>query len=97
MIQSLYTRQRQLNLDIELNPEKFKDVIGQYNPVLLISWSMSFHLLIDLSIPTCNLVDAKKSLIEFRYLLVGLENKFNNSLDSIRNWSLSVFMQSVSM
>ena len=76
----LYARQRQLKLDIELDPENFKDMIEQHDPKL----KGFFDELVDIFLPSnrsaYNLKNAKKSIVGFCYLLAGLRNKFNNSL-----------------
>src|SRR5688572_24525049 len=78
--QVLYQRQRQLNLDIELDPEKFKDMIEKHDMKL----KGFFDELVDIFLPsnrsTHTIDNAKKSLVGFCYLLTGLRNKFNNSL-----------------
>jgi hypothetical protein len=76
----LYIRQRQLNLDIELDPEKFKEMVEQHEPKL----AGFFDELVNIFLPSNrsmhNLENSKKSLVGLCYLLSGLSNKFNNSL-----------------
>jgi len=77
---TLYKRQRQLQLEIELDPKKFQDMIEENEPQL----KGFFDELIDIFLPS-NMSDdsienCKKSLVGFCYLLSGLGNKFNNSL-----------------
>ena len=71
----MYARQRQLKLDIELDPENFKDMIEQHDPKL----KGFFDELVDIFLPSnrsaYNLKNAKKSIVGFCYLLAGLRNK----------------------
>jgi len=79
----LYKRQRNLNLNIELDPEDFKNMIEENEPKLKGFFDELIYIF--LTSQTHNrsenvIENAKKSLVGFCYLLAGLKNQRNNSL-----------------
>jgi hypothetical protein len=76
----LYIRQRQLNLDIELDPENFKNMIEHHEPQLVGFFDELINIFLPSNRSMNNLENSKKSLVGFCYLLSGLSNIFNNSL-----------------
>lgn len=79
----LYVRQRNLNLDVELDPENFKNMIEQHEPELKGFFDELTHIFLSSKKSRDNkdsIENAKKSLVGFCYLLVGLKNQQNNSL-----------------
>lgn len=77
---SLFYLQRDFHLNLELNPDKFRIMIENYQPILI----GFFDELIETFVPTnrseLNKENAKKNVVVFCYLLAGLRNKFINSL-----------------
>ena len=77
---SLFYLQRDFHLNLELNPDKFRIMIENYQPILI----GFFDELIEMFVPTnrseLNKENAKKNVVVFCYLLAGLRNKFINSL-----------------
>src|SRR6185369_8480505 len=77
---SLLYLQRDFHLNLELNPDKFRIMIENYQPILI----GFFDELIEMFVPTnrseLNKENAKKNVVVFCYLLAGLRNKFINSL-----------------
>lgn len=80
LTQLLYNQQRKLNQQIELDPNRFCNMIEREDPRL----DGFFEKLVDAVIPTLrsnyNKNETKKSVVGFCYLLAGLRNKFANSL-----------------
>src|SRR5688572_8621299 len=76
----LYKQQRKFKKGIESDPSKFSDMIEQSDPRL----QGFFEEMTDAIIPDkrteSNKEAAKRSIVVFCYLLVGLRNKFTNSL-----------------
>lgn len=77
---SLFYLQRDFNLNLELDPDKFKIMIERYQPIL----TGFFDELVEMFVPAnrseLNKENAKKNVVVFCYLLAGLRNKFTNSL-----------------
>ena len=76
----LYEQQRKFKKGIESDPSKFSNMIEQSDPRL----QGFFEEMTDAIIPDkrtdSNKEAAKRSIVIFCYLLVGLRNKFTNSL-----------------
>lgn len=72
----LYKRQKQLNLGIGMDPEKFKNMIESDEPKL----KGFFDELVNIFIPSGRVESNKKPLVGFCYLLVRLRNGNMNSL-----------------
>jgi len=77
---TLCKRQRQLQLEIELDPKKFQNMIEENEPQLKGFFDELVDIFLPSSISDGNIENRKKSLVGFCYLLSGLGNQYNNSL-----------------
>jgi hypothetical protein len=77
---SLFYLQRDFNLNLELNPDKFRTMIENYQPILVGFFDELIEMFVPANRSEFNKENAKKNVVVFCYLLAGLRNKFINSL-----------------
>jgi|SRR6185369_3575551 len=80
MTKILFAQQRQQNEKVELEPQKFQNMLTEKDPLLQGFFEEMTNALIPKKHSDDNKESAKKSVITFCYLLAGFRNKFANSI-----------------
>lgn len=76
----LYDQQRKFNNNVELDPDKFNDLIKKQDSRLEGFFDEMVNAIVPPERKEKNKDAAKKSVVTFCYLLAGLRNKFTNSI-----------------